>query len=708
MSRKSAVSLALGGLAFAFAIALSSQAFADPAARALITRAINNNDRVALVGNTHPEATAANDRGAVASSMAMDHMQLLLKRPAEREAALLRYMDDLHNKTSPNFHKWMTAKQFGERYGLAQSDIDTVSRWLSSQGFRVNGVYTNRLMIDFSGNAGQVHTAFGAEIHNIDVGGVKHVANMRDPQVPAALAPAIHGIASLHDFMPRPQISKKFTWTTSGGHTYHAVVPADLATIYNLNPLFTGGTSGQGQTIAAIEDTYVISTADWDSFRSKFGLTAGFPSGSLTLVHPSGPTNCSAPGVNGDDVEAQLDAQWASAAAPNAAIQLASCANTRTQFGGLIAFNNLVNAVSTPAVISVSYGLCEAFQGASQNAFINASYQQAAAEGVSVFVSSGDEDSSSCDRASAATHGIGVSGLASTPYNVAVGGTDYGDTYAHTTATYWSASNTATYGSALSYIPEIPWNNSCASELIAQFVTGSPVTYGAQGFCNSATGKQFLSTAGGSGGPSGCATGKPKTPGVVGGTCAGYPKPSWQTGVTGIPSDGVRDLPDVSLFAANGVWSHYFVFCYSNPSFGGTPCGPDPSRWAGAGGTSFSAPIWAGFQALVNQVHGIQGNPNPVYYSLAAGGYGGGGVANCNSSNGTSQNAGCIFHDVTLGDIIPNCTGTVNCYRPSGKNGVLSTSNSSYQPAWKTTTGYDLATGIGTVNVNNLVNASWP
>jgi len=707
MNRKFAIFMALSGLAFALAVAFPSQALAAPA-RALITRAINNNDRVVLMPNTHPHANTANDRGAVADTLAMDHMQLLLKRPAEREAALLRYMDDLNNKASPNYHKWLTAKEFGERYGLAQSDIDAVARWLSSQGFRVNGVYPNRILIDFSGNAGQVRTAFNAEIHYIDVGGVRHTANMRDPQVPAALAPAVQGIVSLNDFNPRPQISKKFTFTDNQGRTFRAVVPADLATIYNLNPLFTGGTSGQGQTIAAIEDTDVISTADFNAFRAKFGLSAGFPSGNLTQVHPSGPTNCAPPGVNGDDVEAQLDAQWASAAAPNASIILASCANTRTTFGGLIAFNNLVNGASTPPVISVSYGLCETFNTETRNLAFNSAYQQAAAEGVSVFVSSGDEDASSCDRASAATHGIGVSGLASTPYNVAVGGTDYGDVFAHAAATYWSSSNTATYGSALSYIPEIPWNNSCASELIALFVTGSPVAYGSTGFCNTSFGKNFLTTSGGSGGPSGCATGKPKTLGVVGGTCKGYPKPSWQTGVTGIPSDGVRDLPDVSLFAANGVWSHYFVFCYSNATFGGVPCGADPADWAGAGGTSFSAPIWGGFLALVNQVHGPQGNPNPVLYSLAAGGYGGGGVANCNSSNGTSQNAGCIFHDVTLGDIIPNCTGTVNCYRPSGKNGVLSRSNSSYQPAWKTTTGYDLATGIGTVNVTNLVNSgSW-
>lgn len=709
MSRKSVISLAFGVMAIA--LAASSPALADQA-RALITRSINDNDRVTLGLNTIPHANAANDRGAVADSLTLDHLQLLLKRPAEREQALLRFMDEQHNKNSPNYHKWLTAKEFGERYGLAQADIDKLTRWLTSHGFKVNGVYPNRVLIDFSGNAGHVRTAFRTEIHNLDVNGAKHIANMRDPQVPAALAPAITGITSLHDVRPRPQHKTKanFTFTTSGGTTFQAVVPADLAVIYNLNPLFTGGTSGQGQTVAAIEDTDIVSNADWNSFRNKFGLASGFPAGSLTNVHPSGPTNCAPPGVNGDDVEAQLDAQWASAAAPSASIVLASCANTRTTFGGLIAYNNLVNGVSPPGAISVSYGLCETFNTASGNASYNNAYQQGAVEGVSTFVSSGDEDASGCDRAVAATHGIGVNGLASTPYNVAVGGTDYGDTYAGTNSTYWSSSNTATYGSALSYVPEIPWNNSCANELIALFVTGSPVTYGAQGFCNSPTGKQFLGTTGGGGGPSNCATGKTKKAGVVGGTCAGYPKPAWQTGVPGIPADGVRDLPDVSLFAANGLWRHYFVFCYSNPSFGGVPCGADPANWAGAGGTSFSAPIWAGFQALVNQDQGgPQGNPNPTLYALAAsgGGYGAGGAAFCDSSDGTATSASCIFYDVTLGNIIPNCLGTVNCYRPSGKNGVLSLSNTSYVPAYKTNVGYDLATGIGTVNVKNLVDA-WP
>jgi subtilase family serine protease len=192
---------------------------------------------------------------------------------------------------------------------------------------------------------------------------------------------------------------------------------------------------------------------------------------------------------------------------------------------------------------------------------------------------------------------------------------------------------------------------------------------------------------------------------VVSGSCHGYVKPSWQTGVVGIPADGVRDIPDVSLFAANGLWGHYYVFCYSHTAGGGASCAGAPSTWAGAGGTSFSAPILAGVQALVNQKTGArQGNPNPVYYKLAAMEYGAAGSATCNSSNGNTAGSTCTFYDVTQGDMDVNCTGTHNCYRPSGTNGVLSTSNTSYQKAYGTTTGWDFSTGIGTVNVTNLVN----
>ncbi len=678
----------------------------------LITQNPDESKLVMLAGNTRPEAKKQNDRGLVADNLAMEHMMLQLKRSPEQERELRQLIDELQDSSSPNFHHWLRSKEFGERFGLAKQDLDTITRWLESQGFTVNVVYENGVLIDFSGTAGQVREAFHTEIHNLDVKGEKHIANMSDPRIPAALAPAVVGVVSLHDFMPHPMYKPRANYTfSSGGSTYWAVAPADLATIYNLNPLFSAGISGQGQTIVVIEDSDLYSTADWDTFRSVFGLSS-YTGGSFTQVNPappSGTSNCADPGTNGDDEEAILDAEWASASAPSAAIELASCRDTAATFGGLIALQNLLNASSAPpALVSISYGECETANGASSNAAYNAAYQQAVTEGVSVFVSSGDDGASSCSNGEYySTYGIGVSGFASTPYNVAVGGTDFGDTYAGTNDTYWSSTNSPTYESALSYVPEIPWNDSCASVLIATYISGpGTVTYGFNGFCNSSAGQNYLDVVAGSSGPSGCATGTPSQSGVVSGSCEGWSKPSWQS-LVGNPGDGVRDIPDVSLFAANGLWSHYYPVCLSDPNYGYT-CTGAPDTWPGGGGTSFSSPIMAGIQALVNQrAGGPQGNPNPVYYSLAASEYGASGNSSCNSTLGNTAGSSCIFYDVTQGDMDIPCISVENCYDPSGGIGVLSTSTNSYQPAYGTTTGWDFATGIGTVNAYNLTN-NWP
>ncbi len=699
----------------ATALATTAQAATAGSGARQITLPVDDGQRVTLSGNTRPEANAKNDRGAVSDNQALDGMQLLLQRPAGKELALEKRIRAIHDRTSPEFHHWLTAAEFGAKYGVASEDVANVTAWLEAHGFQVNGVSPSRLMIDFSGTAGQVRDAFHTEIHNLEVRGVHHIANMSDPQIPAALAPAVAGVVSLNDFRPHTNYRSRANYTfgtnqcfplngSNGGPCY-AVVPADLATIYNFDPAFAAGYTGLGQTIVVIEDTNVDNKADWSTFRSTFGLSV-YSSGSFAQVQPGGKQTCTNPGVNGDEGEAILDAEWASAAAPNAAIELASCKDTATTFGGLLALENLVNATSPPPIVSISYGECEASNGATANAAYNSTYQQATAEGMSVYVSAGDEGAASCDADKTnSTHGIGVSGFASSQYDVAVGGTDFGDAYAKDQSTYWGSSNSPNYGSALSYINEIPWNDSCGSVLIATFYSGSGVTYGSNGYCNKGTDHtDFITTASGSGGPSGCATGRASTSGVVSGTCAGWSKPSWQTGFIGIQSDKVRDLPDVSLFAANGVWGHYFIYCDSD----GGGCSGAPSNWDGAGGTSFSSPIMAGVQALINQKTGQKwGNPNPTFYSLAAAEYGTGGNAGCNSSNGKSVTSTCVFYDVTQGDMDINCTGTHNCYKPSGTYGVLSTSNSAYQPAYKTATGWDFATGIGTVNVSNLINA-WP
>ncbi len=670
---------------------------ADP--RALISQAVDEKSLVTLRGNTRLEANPHNDVGPVGNDLHLD-MYLQLKRSPERDLAARQFVESLTDKTSPNFHRWITAAEYGRRFGAAPEDIATVSRWLESHGFTVNGVPAHNMVIDFSGTAGQVREALRTEIHALDVAGQRHFANMNDPQVPAALVAAVAGVVSLNDFRPHPMFVPRTQYTL--GSLWVPVVPGDLATIYNLNPAFAGGYTGKGQTIVVVEDSDLYNGAgDWGAFRGAFGL-AKYANGSLTVVHPApgtGGAACVDPGVSGADVEAAIDVEWASAAAPDAAIVMASCADT-TNFGGFIALQNLLtNGGPLPSVVSISYGESETDSGAAQNSFISTLYQTAAAAGVSVFVSSGDEAAAETDhRAELAIHGVSVSSFASTPYDVAVGGTDFGDTAAGTVGTFWNSANGVYYDSAKSYVPEIPWNNSCASVVLANYL-GYAAAYGAASYCNSTY--EGLTAVGGSGGPSGCATGTAPVTGVVGGTCAGYPKPSWQS-IFGNPGDGVRDLPDVSLFAASGLWGHYYVFCSSDA---GSCAGP-PSDWPGAGGTSFAAPIMAGIQALINQALATNnvGNPNPVYYQIGQSEYSAAaGRGACNSTTGPASS--CSFNDVTEGDMDVPCAGAFNCYFGGGGLGVLSVSNTSYESAYAAAPGWDFATGIGTVNAFNLLNA---
>ena len=714
-------------------VCVMSAAQAMPTAQ--ITTQIDNNVRVTLAGNTRPESIAANDRGAVVSGLEIQHAQMLLKRSAASEKELVALIADLHDRKSPLYHKWLTAKQFGERFGASNSDVAKISAWMSANGLKVDSVATGKMMITFSGTAGAVGKAFHTQIHNLLVGGEHHIANMSDPQIPAALANAVVGVVSLNDFKPHSDlvyrqktVHSQFTGTCAfaGGGPCLTMTPADLATIYDQNPVLQSGITGKGVTIVVIEDSDIGDGAtqtengnDWVTFRQTTGLSA-YKHASFTQINPqpASGTDCTNPGINGAEGEATLDAEWASAAAPDATIVLASCADTIT-FGGLIALENLLNSSNPAPVVSISYGICETRNGAAQNAAFSATYQQAVTEGTTVLVSSGDQSAAQCDRASTARHGIGANGWGDTVYNVSVGGTDFGDVASLCTLTdlqtlaatekcvkkYWSSTNSATFGSAKSYIPEIPWDNSCANSTLATFITGSPVGYGPTGFCNTPFGRNFTTTGGGSGGPSGCATGAPARFEVVSGGCKGYPKPDWQKGVFGNPADGVRDTPDVALFSANGLWDHSLVICDTND--GGCVPG-DPSQWVLAGGTSFATPIMAGFMALVVQKTGSrQGNANINLYAMANAEYGTAGSASCNSQKGAKSGTGCVFHDVTAGDMDVNCSGTVNCFEGVGLNGALSVSSTSFEPAYKSTPGWDFATGLGSIDVKNLVN-QWP
>jgi subtilase family serine protease len=697
---------------------------------ARITTPIDDAQRVVLAGNTRPEAIAANDRGIVDDATPLDALQLVLQRSPAAEKAFGRYIAGLHDPSSPTFHQWLSNEKIGTLFGPAPEDIDAVKDWLASEGFKVNSVSPDETVIEFSGNAGQVASAFHAPLHNLSVNGKAHLANYNDPEIPAALAPVVAGVAKLNDFMPRAQNVRRATGrkgVATGGFIAY-LGAADLATIYNFNPLFKAGITGKGQTIVLIEDTNQYSVGDWATFRKVLGLDI-YPFGTLTQVNPTGSNTCKNPGVGlnggtgenaGDDVEAAIDVDWSTAAAPNAAIVNAACADTQTQFGGFFALANLLEERNPPAVVSISYGESEAQDGTAENLYIYQLYESAAAEGVSVFVSSGDEDASSAAEGNVSTYGIGVSGWTSTPYNISVGGTDFGYIPLGTHGTYFNSTNGPTFRSAASYIPEVPWNDSCAGSLLVSYI-GSPfTTYGPDSVCNNvldfvpeADEGELLNAVGGSGGPSACAVGNPASAGIVSGSCRGYAKPYWQN-LVGVPNDGVRDIPDVSLFASNGFWGDYYAVCISDPTgdSGFTPCSGDPSTWAGYGGTSVSSPIWAGIQALVNQKTGQSwGNSNTVLYSLAANEYGRFGNASCNSSLGNAIGKYCLFNDVTQGDNVGACqaavtggrhpTSTVtDCFIDGGTYGILSTSNFAPRPAYSAGVGWDFT--------SNIVNADWP
>ena len=587
-----ATALALSGLPGS---AFAANQAGSPNAAPRIVDAVDETKLVTLAGRPIPAAKY--DQGAVDDSLLMEHMFLQLRRSPEQEKALDQTIESLQDPHSSSYHQWLTADKVGTNFGPAQEDIDTVVRWLALQGLHVNEVYKNGLTIDVSGTAGQVREAFGTEMHKYVVNGKQHIANAGNAQIPAALAPVVVGFVALDDFMPNPALSKahrNFTFPCAGcpdgfdGTELYDEAPADFATIYNVSPLYKASKpiTGKGQTIVVIEDSDA-NPADVATFRKAFGLSSY--SGTLTQIHPG--AGCVDPGLNGAEVEAAIDAEWAGAVAPDASVEIAACADTATTFGFFIAAQNLIDSNTPPPIMSASYGVCETTSGPSLNAYIHGLWQQAASEGISVFVSSGDNAASACDDPNApipspAEGGIAVNGFASTPYNVAAGGTDFQDTVEGANSTYWNSSNNAVGKSAKSYVPEMAWNESCAGSVLFSY-------YGYKSgaaFCNSAIGSNFVEVIGASGAPS-----------FV------YSKPYWQTGVVGLPNDGKRDLPDVSLFSSDLFWDHAVLFCMSDVNEGGAPCdytNATDTFFNSGGGTSFAAPQFAGIQALINQKAG--------------------------------------------------------------------------------------------------------
>lgn len=549
-------------------LALTATLFAQTPSR--IVAPIDEKSLTRLPRSTHPAIQTAQDLGSVASDLRLDRLQLILSSSAERQTALEQFLQDQQDPTSPLYHQWLTPAQFGDRFGASAAEIDAVTAWLREQGFTVTAVANGKRTIEFSATAGQIAQAFHTEIHRYLANGEPHIANSTDLFVPTALASVVGGIVSLHDFRARPQYHIVQTSGRSATPSYnepdgsHALAPYDFATIYDVTPVWGSlATDGTGQSIAVIARSN-LTLSDISTFRTTYGL----PVGTVNVI-----LNGADPGVltsTGDNIEVSLDTEWSGAVAKGATVNVVVSSSTATADGVSLSSMYAVDNNVAP-VITFSYDSCEAENGTS-NSYYNSLWQQAAAEGISVFVSAGDSGSADCDDPSSANParlGFAVSGLASTPYNVAVGGTEFNE--GSSPSNYWAPTNSPTaLASALGYIPEVGWNESSYVD------PGSP--------------------------DNGLWAG-------AGGVSSLYATPSWQNGV-GVPSSDPgstgghhRYLPDVSLTAAQH--DGYRVL--------------SQGTYYLVSGTSASTPAFAGIMTLVNQyTNARNGNPNPRLYVLAA------------------------------------------------------------------------------------------
>jgi subtilase family serine protease len=534
-------------------LALAALAFAQSptaAPRNRILGPIDEMDLVTLAGNMHPLARPEADRGVLADETRLERMVLLLQPDAAQQRALDALTEAQQQPASPLFHQWLTPEEYGGRFGASAGDVKRIAGWLAAHGFAVEPVSAGRRSLVFSGTAEQVVETFHTALHRYEVEGVAHIANAQDPQIPRALAQVVSGVLSLNDFRRQSatrsvrQVSAH-PENTQGGAYY--LFPADLATIYDLNPQYAAGKNGTGATIAIVGRSN-INLSDVGSFRSYAGLTTNQPTVVLDGANPGL--------VSGDQDESTLDVEWSGGVAPGAAVTFVVAGSTATTDGVDLSAQYIVNH-KTATVMSTSYGSCEAYMGSALS-FYNSLWQQAASEGISAFVSSGDSGAAGCNSGSSSSGTMaGVNGLCSSPYSTCVGGTEFNE--GANSSGYWSSSNGNGGESALSYIPEKVWNES------------------------------------GNDGGSGLWA-------STGGISIVYPQPSWQAGVAGANGNGMRTVPDVALTAA----SHDGYLICENGS------------WWVIAGTSAASPSFAGILSIVNENKGGtgQGNANPALYSL--------------------------------------------------------------------------------------------
>ena len=614
--------------------------------RSRITAPIKQGERVELPNSVNPRVDRATDLGPVSADTPLSSMALQFSMSADQQAALDQLLSDLQNPVSARYHQWLTPAQFAAQFGLSSADLDKVKAWLSSQGFTVTGVANGGQFVRFTGTAAQVQTAFGTGIHSLSYEGETHFSNVTDAQLPSAIAMVVKGVTGLNNFHLKSHtkaLRPKFTSSVSGSHF---IAPGDVYTIYGMSGLMKSGFDGSGVTIA-VTGQVDVNPVDLTTFRTAAGLsTANLPTTIHAGTDPGAAHNCSAattkncPVPNLDDLaEASIDVEWSAAMAPGATILFVNGQDVMQDAMAYAIDNNVAPIVTT------SYGACEAAWGTTDLVQLDALFQQAAAQGQTVVAASGDDGSADCDAGPSATKGLTVDYPGSSPYVTAVGGTQFNDGSGTGATAYWSNSEgpSTNGGSALGYVPEVAWSDVSAGG------------FGASG----------------------------------GGASEYFTKPAWQQGL-GVPNDGSRDTPDISLNASD--IHDQFLYCMSVAT--GVSC-TSGFRAADttvkvAGGTSIGSQVFGGMLALVLQKlgGGRMGNANPLLYALAN-------TATYYTPGATIlTNSNAVFNDITSGDNKMPCTaGSPNCSRAGGSMGYSATS------------GYDLATGWGTINLTNLANA---
>jgi trimeric autotransporter adhesin len=650
----------------------------------LITTPVDESKLVTLTGSRPATLKGATDLGAADESQPSGRLMVTLKRSPEQEASLQSFLLSAHQQSSPGYHKWLAPGEFGTRFGAADSDVQQVTAWMQSHGLAVAKVSAGKTSIEFSGTIGQVNEAFHTSIHKYTTtNNETHYANATDPQVPAAFSAVVNGVTQLNDFKPTPlyklagqvQYNPKThqgvpQWTLPNGAglpPLYLLTPEDFATQYDVKPLQAAQVNGAGVTIGIINDSNIdINLVN--AYRALFGLPANPPQ----IV-----IDGNDPGINSAAVEAYLDVENAGAIAPAATVKLYIADSYGLLGAGGLTFAQ-VRAVDDDAasILSLSFQTPEVGNSQATLQFFNDLWEQAAAQGQTVLVAAGDSGSASAVE----FYGLGVNGFASTPWDVAVGGTDayFGDfaTGGASIASYWSNANDANLGSLQKPMSEQPWNGS---------------QYGLNSTTYDPVADQPSSGGAGGGGASSCAMSSPGVPtlidellGIDPQVCiSGYPKPSWQVG-PGVPNDMVRDLPDVSLFASNGYNGVLWPLCASAGDCTETNPANGQTLVSGVGGTSASAPAMAGVLALIEQKYGPQGQANYTLYPL-------------------SRQFPTAFNDITVGSNNQPCNVAFQIY---GLEATCSadTNGDGFDSLqfYSATSGYDQASGLGTLDVNQL------